>query len=275
IRNAAAGELQQFEWRVQNPPGRHRWVEVKLQPIDLLGRKHVLATVRDIHQRKTAEEELLRAREELERRVEERTAALAAEVAERQQAQAELQRREEHFRLLIENSSDVASILDSHGINVYQSPSGERVLGYKPEEVVGTSTFERIHPDDREIARQALGRVAANPGRIETVELRYRHKTGGWRILEASGRTLLPDSPRAGIIINARDVTERRRADHQVRFQKALLEAQGESSLDGILMVSPTGAILSCNRRFREIWGIRDEILEKGSDEAALKQVAD
>src|SRR5690606_28084368 len=129
------------EWRVRDPSGTMPWLEVKLQRIDLEGRSRVLATVRDITERKAAEEALRGARDELELRVAERTSALAAEIAERKQAQAELQRREEHFRLLIENSSDVASILDPTGVNIYQSPSGERVLGYRPDEMVGTSTF--------------------------------------------------------------------------------------------------------------------------------------
>lgn len=275
IRRAGAGEPQQFEWRLRTPSGEPRWVEVRLQSISLGGADHVLAAVRDVHERKMAEAALHEAREELERRVEERTRELEAEIAERRQAEAELQRREEHFRMLIENSSDVASILDPSGINIYQSPSGERVLGYRPEEMVGTSTFERIHPDDRELARRALEGVARRPGTTATVELRYRHRNGGWRILEASGRTLLPDSVRGGIVINSRDVTERRRTNDQIRFQKALLEAQGEASIDGILMVSPTGEILSCNRRFREIWGLPDEILEGRSDREALGHAVD
>src|SRR5690606_29920845 len=196
-------------------------------------------------------------------------------IAERKEAERALQRREQHFRMLIENSSDVASILDPQGTNIYQSPSGERVLGYSPEEMMGTSTFDRIHPDDRGVAREALGKVARNPGTTETVELRYRHKNGGWRILEASGRTLLPDSIRGGIVINSRDVTDRRRTNDQIRFQKALLEAQGEASIDGILMVSPSGEILSCNRRFAEIWGIPPEVLDDRSDEGALHHVFD
>ena len=275
IRRAGTGEPQRFEWRLRTPAGEEAWVEVKLQRIAIRGRSRVLATVRDINERRAAEEALRNAQAELERRVDERTSALAAEIAERREAEAALQRREEHFRLLIENSSDVASILDTRGINIYQSPSGERVLGYRPDEMVGTSTFERIHPDDREIARRALTRVAQNPGTTETVELRYRHRNGSWRILESSGRTLLPDSAAAGIVINSRDVTERRRTNDELRFQKALLEAQGEASIDGILMVSPTGEILSFNRRFAELWGIPREVLDARSDQTAIQAVLD
>jgi PAS domain S-box-containing protein len=136
----------------------------------------------------------------------------ARDVTEQHEAEDALRQSEEHFRMLIENSSDVATILDPSGINRYQSPSIQRVLGQDPEEIVGTSAFERIHPDDREAARDTLRAVAANPGTTQTVEFRYQHSAGHWVTLEANARTLLPDSASAGVVINSRDVTERKLA---------------------------------------------------------------
>jgi PAS domain S-box-containing protein len=79
----------------------------------------------------------------------------------------------------------------------------------------------------------------------------------------------------AGAVAVIRDMTHRKRADAALRFQKSLLEAQGEASIDGILTVSETGRILSHNRRFMEMWGIPRHLLESESDEAALRYVHD
>jgi PAS domain S-box-containing protein len=216
IGRAAAGEPQRFEWFFRAPDGRPVWLEVSLQRVTILGADRILATARNITDRKEAERAREQAYLELEERVRERTAELAEinaaleeEIAERQRVDAALRESEAHFRLLIENSSDIATILDANGINQYQSPSIERVLGYKPEELVGTSALSRIHPDDVEAARHTLSSIFANPGQTHTVEFRYLHRNGSWAVVEASGRTLLPDSPAAGVVINSRDVTER------------------------------------------------------------------
>ncbi|MEX0912142.1 MAG: PAS domain S-box protein [Gemmatimonadota bacterium] len=224
---AAAGEPQRFEWHFRSAGGEAVWTEVGLRRATILGEERVLATARNITDRKQAEAAREQAYAELEERVRERTAALAAinaaleaEIAERQRVAEALRASEEHFRLLIENSSDVATILDSEGINRYQSPSIERVLGYRPEELVGSSAFSRIHPEDSGAARETLGKIFANPGRTFTVEFRYKHSNGMWTALEASGRTLLPDSAAAGVIINSRDITERRTAAEALRAAK-------------------------------------------------------
>jgi PAS domain S-box-containing protein len=146
------------------------------------------------------------------------------DITEQKATERALKSSEEHFRRMTEHSSDVASILDTRGVSIYHSPSIERVLGYDPNDILGSSSFDRIHPDDHPKCREVLGAMFQNPGTTYTVEFRYRHKDGSWRSLEVLGRTLLPDSPEGGVIINARDVTERRAAEEALKQAKVQAE---------------------------------------------------
>ncbi|HEX8209131.1 MAG TPA: PAS domain S-box protein [Longimicrobium sp.] len=203
----------------------------------------------------------------------EQIVTVVRDITDQKTTERALQRSEQHFRTLIENSSDVASILDAKGASLYHSPSIERVLGYAPDEILGTSAFERIHPEDHEKCKEALGGAFRNPGFTYTLDFRYLHKDGSWRSVEVSARTLRPDSAADGVIINLRDATQRKEAEAELRFQKTLLEAQGEASIDGILVISGEGKILSYNRRFAEMWEIPDEVIAERSDEAAIGAV--
>ena len=102
--------------------------------------------------------------------------AVARNISDRVEAEEALRRSEEHYRRLIENSSDVATILGPDGVNRYQSPAIKYVLGYTPEEMLGTSAFDRIHPDDVPACQEVLGEVMRNPGTTRSVEFRYRHR---------------------------------------------------------------------------------------------------
>ncbi|MGH7504826.1 MAG: PAS domain-containing protein, partial [Longimicrobiales bacterium] len=277
---AAAGEVQLFEWLERTRTGKLVWKEVDLRRVTIAGHDRLLATARDITDRKAAEKAVRRAQLELEHRVEQRTAELAranetlqAEIAERRRAEEALQSSEKHFRLLIEQSSDIASILGPDGTMLYQSPSIERVLGYGADDLIGRSTFELIHPDDVEHSLEAFRDMLEKPGVMRVVELRYLHKDGSWRVVECFGRTLRPDSATAGVIVNARDVTERKRTEEALWLQTLLLEAQGEASIDGILAVGPDGRLLSFNRRFAEMWGIPEDVVASRSDDEAIQAV--
>src|SRR3989442_8795237 len=112
-------------------------------------------------------------------------AELTAAESERRQVEGVLRRSEEYFRLLIENASDVIIVLNSDGTIRYQSPSAERVLGYKPEDTIGKSVFEFDHPDDLPKVLDAFADVVKSPGVSPPIEMRVRHKDGSWHIHEA------------------------------------------------------------------------------------------
>jgi PAS domain S-box-containing protein len=141
--------------------------------------------------------------------------------AEHERAEAALRRSEDHFRALIENSSDVILVVDRKGTVGYASPSVERVLGYKPEEAIGRSGFDTIVPADIPRAIAALGKAILTKEVIIPNAFRVRRKDGSERILEGVGKNLLDDPAVAGFIMNVRDVTERKRAEAE---QAALFE---------------------------------------------------
>ncbi|HLL83723.1 MAG TPA: PAS domain S-box protein, partial [Longimicrobium sp.] len=227
IEKAVAGEPQRFVWRGRHKSGREVWAEVSLRRVTINGIDRLLATGRDISEWRDAEEALRRANEELEQRVEDRTSELAA-------ANRTLAEREEYFRRLIENAHDITCVLDPGGTMTYQSPSLERLLGWAPSEIIGESAWDFIHPDDVGEVVEAATALLWAPGTSRTVEYRFRHKDGRWRLLEGTGRTLDPDSPAGGLVANVRDVTERRAATEALRRSEERFRLASRATRDVI-----------------------------------------
>jgi PAS domain S-box-containing protein len=186
-----------------------------------------------------------------------------------------LPQSEDRFRSLVQYASDIITILDAEGTIVYESPAIERLLGYRSEELIGTNAFNYVHPEDVERVFGVFAQTLKAGGVSPLVEFRFRHADGSWRHLEAIGNSLLEDPSVRGMVVNSRDITERKRAEERLRFQKVLLEAQTEASIDGVLVVSIEGKMISFNQRFVEMWGIPEEVVETRSDEAALQAVMD
>ncbi len=129
----------------------------------------------------------------------------------------ELVRREKYFRTLTENSLDVLCILSRDGNLLYASPSIERVLGYKPEEMLGQNYLARVHPDDLPRVREAFQFALAHPERTVKIQFRHQNKNGEWRHLELVGQNHLQDPEIGGFVADCRDVTDRWHADEELR----------------------------------------------------------
>jgi PAS domain S-box-containing protein len=179
------------------------------------------------------------------------------------------------LRSLVQYTSDIITVMDPSGTIVYQSPAIERILGYRVEELIGANAFKYIHPEDVERVLGVFNQTLESGGVSPLVEFRFRHTNGSWRHLEAVGNSLLENPAVGGMVVNSRDITDRKRAEEALRFQKLLLEAQSEASIDGILVVSTEGKITSFNQRFVEMWQIPEEVIATRSDEAALQAVLD
>src|SRR5215213_4419064 len=141
------------------------------------------------------------------------------DVTERKKVEKRIIESEERFRSLVQNSSDIITILEADGTVRYVSPAVERVMGFKPEEQVGTNAFGSVHPDDREQALNTFAEVLKRPGLHPTLEFRVCHKDGSWRYLEHVVNNLLGDSAVRGVVVNSWDVTERKALVEQLSYQ--------------------------------------------------------
>jgi diguanylate cyclase (GGDEF)-like protein/PAS domain S-box-containing protein len=178
-------------WRTRS--GSHRWIELRLQ-LDIAPSGAI-----------------------------EGSTGVLADMTERRRAEDALRRSEEYYRALIENSGDMMAVLNADATFRYVSPAVERVFGYRAEELVGQDPMTLVHPDDAVETQETLALVLDGPGVTRTVELRARDRNGEWRHVELTCRNLLLTPGIDGIVVNARDVTERVHAETALRESEQLL----------------------------------------------------
>jgi PAS domain S-box-containing protein len=135
--------------------------------------------------------------------------------------QREVERR---YRALIENASDLVAVIDEDGYYTYHSPSSTRILGYDPEDLVGEPFARFIHPDDRQEVFEEFAQGVENPDYLSAHEFRFRHRDGSWRWIESRGRNRLDHPLIDGVVVNSRDVTERKRQEALLRQRNDRLQ---------------------------------------------------
>jgi PAS domain S-box-containing protein len=151
-----------------------------------------------------------------------------ADVTDRKRVQEEIRQREERLRSIVQNLSDIVTILDARGKVVWNTPSVGKVLGLDADKFIGRCVFDYMHPDDALRARLAFEAVAAGRVPSATVEIRFKHATGKWITLESVGNSLGGTPETLGVVVTSRDITERKMAD-----QELLTIARGVSSSTG------------------------------------------
>ncbi|MCP3961993.1 MAG: EAL domain-containing protein [bacterium] len=142
--------------------------------------------------------------------------AIFEDVTDRKRAEDALRTSEERFRSLVQNASDMITILDRQRRVLYQSPASVRLLGFEPSERAGTDGFEQVHPQDRQRLDALFADLLENPRKSQRLEYRMRHADGSWRVLESKITNLLENPAVCGMVINSRDVSDRKRAEDQL-----------------------------------------------------------
>lgn len=156
---------------------------------------------------------------------------------------------EDHFRLMVENSDDILTIREADGRIRYTSPAMQRVMGYTQEEMVGSTGFDLIHPEDRDNVLRTLHEFMKTPGKRDSIQYRARHADGSWVSLEVVAYNLLDDPEVRGLVINGRDISRRQRnEDEKEELMQNLAQALAKTK--SVTSVLPICA--SCKK-------IRDE----------------
>ena len=130
--------------------------------------------------------------------------------ADRERAWTEVQVNEERFRSLVQNSSDMIMVLDDESRAVYVSGACERILGRTADQLRQTDLGSLMDPDEMEAVRLQLSAAILQPGPTQPMEIRVRHADGHWRHLEMVGTNLRDHPAVGGVVLNVRDITDRR-----------------------------------------------------------------
>lgn len=186
---------------------------------------------------------------------------LTAFISERKDAEGALTNKEAYTRALFENITDIVTILEANGVIRYESPSITTVLGYSPEEMIGKDAFSFIHPDDRgKIFNLYSTRVKVIQAEAQ-VEYRFKHKNGGWVILESVAKNMAFDPVVEGIIVVSRDVTERKRTEKILAESEEKYRLLAENSTDMISRHDLSCVFLSVSPACRTLLGYDPEEL--------------
>ncbi len=192
INRAAEGDPQLFEWMAKDSRGNLFWIEVNLKRATLEGQDRLLAVVRDITERKQAEEKL--------------------------------RRSEAKFRDLVENINDVIYSTDQNGEIVYISPSIKSVVGYDPSEIIGSNFTKYIHPDDLAYVTERFSRILS--GELKPGEYRILAKSGEYHWIRASSKPLYEGNKILGLTGMFTDITEQKRLESEL-VQSRKIETVG------------------------------------------------
>ncbi len=174
------------EYRIQTKHGDIKWVESKITPTVVDG-------------------ELIR------------IDGITSDITKRKEAEMAVRDNEQKFRSLIQNSADAILVLNADYEIVYASNSLYQITGFTPEEVLGANVIEFGHPDEREILLQYKTKVYSNPGIPQNIVYRRITKDGTYIWCEGTTINLLDDNIVQGIVINFRDITQRRQYEDALK----------------------------------------------------------
>jgi PAS domain S-box-containing protein len=181
----------------------------------------------------------------------------------RRRFEEELRASEERYRDLVENANDIVYTLDLQGNLTSFNKAGERITGYNRDEILEHSLGEVMQPDQLALMQEMLKRKLAGEG-VTTYEIEISAKDGRTLVLEVSSRLIYKDGKPVGVQGIARDVTERKRAEEELRRGEARIRAVVETALDCIISIDHTGKITEFNPAAEKTFGYtRDSVLGK------------
>src|SRR5262249_4191277 len=159
-------------------------------------------------------------------------------------------------RSLTEKSGEGISLLTADGGIIYTSPTIKQIMGYEAEEILGKTIDERVHPDDLPMVTQAKQSLLEKPGQSAMIAYRARHKDGSWRWLEATGTNLLYEPNVRAIVVNFRDITDRKEAEDALRIsEERFAKAFNASPQPMVIFEAPGRRIINVNEAMIRTFG--------------------
>lgn len=167
-----------------------------------------------------------------------------------------LRTSEQWFRMLVENSADVIQLLTHDAIILYESPSVERVLGYRPEEMVGRQAADFVHPEDVKLVAEAYTEFRDRPGAIAILDVRVRHQDGNWRWMASISTNRLHTPEIGAIVVNFHDITDHKRVEQKLQETEQNLRQIIDAIPYPIFCKDQNGRLIFANPRFTELIGL-------------------
>jgi PAS domain S-box-containing protein len=183
------------------------------------------------------------------------------DITERKVAEQERKENERKLNAMIENIADVIAITDKDGINKYKSPNIERLMGWKPEEIVNTSVFDNIHPDEKEKMQMIFASLLNMPKTAVTSNARYLCKDGYYKWIEFTATNLLDEPAIEGILLNYHDINERKEAEDLLLESERKFRNYLESAPYGIFILDEYGNYLEVNKTACNLTGYTEDEL--------------
>ena len=174
---------------------------------------------------------------------------------------ASVEQREAHYRALLENSPDAVALLDRDGTVRFVTQSVERISGFRADELIGSSPLERVHPEHVPRVRKALEDCVLRPGNRVSVEYCARHNDGSWQHREVIGVNRLDDPAIRAIVVNYRDITDRKRMEGALVESERMFGSTFDEAPIGIGHTSLEGRWLRVNGRLCALLGYAPEEL--------------
>ncbi|MEN6474563.1 MAG: PAS domain S-box protein [Syntrophaceae bacterium] len=186
------------------------------------------------------------------------------DITERKRAEDALRESEARFRSLIQNSSDLIVIMNKDGLITYETPSMQRILGYSPGYLIGRSPLDFIHPENLSMTADDLEGVFLRTNDGLPTEFRFRHADGTWIYLEAIGKNLLDYPGINGVVITARDITERKHAEEEITNASQRYRDLVESTNEFFWELSPEWTFTYASPKSKDFLGYEaHELLNK------------
>lgn len=178
------------------------------------------------------------------------------DITERKRVEEKLKKEEQLFRAITDQSSDIIVLMNLEGVITYVNPVVEKALGFKPEERIGARVFERIHPDDLQSLMDKFKKLSRDTNMpVLQGEMRLRHKDGSYRTFEVVGSNIVNNNVVENIIVNYRDITERKKAEESLRQSEEKYRTILENIQEGYFEVDLAGNLIFFNDAVCELIG--------------------